>query len=511
MIKMSIRPENAFMVGMYSFIPLNGIKRKYWREFKELKSQKPSNLIRFTKAQYTRIELVEDYSLSDSDKEGEWKKVKLGNVKIPEFYFGYKYNQTKYKRFVTLRFWLVNFRSLLNKEGRYYLVVSTCINKAFIHEPATSPLNDNDICTLQDVVRLKQAFYGDKRNEYSNESKLHYLDENGNRISILAKLDEIIKEITGKDSKGKYGRYYAADVWGVNINPIIDFDSFKSLEEAFSKEYYSKETKSYDEVVADYDKLVYGLIYGNENCDVLPSDRVEGIVKGGFSNNKSERLFAGHKTMVYLHTHNPFQWEKENEGWIKSIDAHIDSISGDFLIYDICLVMEAKFKLKSIQKNLSDKHPSSIKDALAAMSGYLSMNPYHLGEYGKKVKYIYQAMGVTDLFDTVMTQGNLLAGAKEIELNKHLSHRVYNLTGITVGIGVLQLLISIICCNNSNNSETMCDCLFSGSGSQSVCGVVIGCLLFLALAACAIVMTVYQVKSFNELKSIKGELKKLDK
>jgi hypothetical protein len=195
------------------------------------------------------------------------------------------------------------------------------------------------------------------------------------------------------------------------------------------------------------------------------------------SNNKSEKLFAGHKTMVYLHTHHPYQWEPEKENKTKSINSDIDSISGNFLLYDICLVMEAKFKLKSIQENLSKEHPSDIKGALSEMSGYLNVNPYHLGEYGRRTKYIYRIMGVKDLWGTVLTQGNLSSSAREIELNEHLSHRVFALTAITVVIGALSLMVSILCCNYSNNSSDMSNCFFSEVQSFKEAAV-------LLLAAC---------------------------
>lgn len=501
-----VSKENAFMVAMYSFIPLDGIKRKYKHAFADIEPTKPSNLIKYTKARYSKIELTGVNSVPKADKDCKWKKVEMENVSIPEFHFDYRYKQKDYKRFVTLRFWIVKFSSSLNLKERYYLVASTCVDKAFTLLSTSSSLYTDDICTLQDIIHLKQSFYGG-----NEKSELYYLNEKDEHISILKKLDEVIKEVTGKESNGKYGRHYALDVYGVDIQSKGSIDSLETLKRVFSKAYYSKETKSYDEVVAEHEKLIYGLIYGNENSDVLPSDTIKDALMAGFSNNKSERLFAGHKTMVYLHTHHPYQWEPEKESWTKSINSDIDSISGNFLLYDICLMMEAKFKLKSIQKNLSKEHPSDIKGALSAMSGYLNVNPYHLGEYGRRAKYIYLTMGVRDLFETVMTQGNLCSSAKEIELNEHLSHRVYALTAITVVIGALSLVVSILCCNNSNKPSNMCNCFLGGAEFQGGCCAVIGCLLFIVLAASIITMAVYQVKSFYKLNKIEEEVKKINK
>jgi hypothetical protein len=501
-----VQRENAFMVAMYSFIPLDGIKRKYKKAFVGLEPTKPSNLIKYTKARYSIIELIEANSMVKSEKDFKWKKVEMENVDIPEFHFDYRYKQKVYERFVTLKFWIINFKSSLNNKGRYYLVASTCINKAFTHQPPESPLNQNDLCSLQDVVHLKQSFYGG-----DEEREMYYQNEKGKHVSVLRKLDEVILEITGKDSIRKYGRHYILDVYGVDIKSKTSVGSFDDLERLFSKAYYSNDTPSYKEVIVDYDKLTYGLIYGNENCDVLPSDTTTCALAGGFSNNKSERLFAGHKTLVYLHTHHPYEWEPEKENWTKSIKNNFDIISGNFLLYDICLVMEAKIKLKAIQENLSKKHPSDIKGALSSMSGYLNVNPYHLGEYGRRTKYIYRTMGVKDLWGTVMTQGNLSSSAREIELNEHLSHRVYTLTAITVVIGALSLLVSILCCNNSFFSSDMSNCLFGSAEFQGSCCAVVGCLLFIVLAASIVTMAVYQVKSFYKLKDIEGEINNQNK
>lgn len=57
----------------------------------------------------------------------------------------------------------------------------------------------------------------------------------------------------------------------------------------------------------------------------------------------------------------------------------------------------------------------------------------------------------------------------------------------------------------------MCNCFFGGTEFQGGCCAVVGCLLFIVLAASIITMAVYQVKSFYKLKDIEGEIKKLDK
>ena len=69
------------------------------------------------------------------------------------------------------------------------------------------------------IIHLKQSFYGG-----DEKSELYYLNEKDVHVSILNKLDEVIKEITGKESEGKYGRHYALDVFGVDIQSKDSID-----------------------------------------------------------------------------------------------------------------------------------------------------------------------------------------------------------------------------------------------------------------------------------------------
>ena len=159
--------------------------------------------------------------------------------------------------------------------------------------------------------------------------------------------------------------------------------------------------------------------------------------------------------------------------------------------------------------------PQNIKDALASISSYLATNPYRLGEYGQRVKMLYRNMGIIELLNSIKVQGNLLSDAKEIENNERLNRRVYVLTAITVVVGVMSLIVSILCCSTSgDNSKTisdMCNCIPESTGYIGSCCAVVGVLLGLVLAASIIVMAVYQVKSFYKLKDIEGEIKNINK
>ena len=474
--------NNVFMVTMYSFMLLKGKpKGRYKQLFENPISIKPFHLIKYAEAKYSYVELKDDTCT---------------------FYYDYEHEGNKFHRCVELKSWLVKFTSRLNPVGNYYLVTTISIDKAFGTEGTEQKiLREPYFCKTQDIVHLKQAFYG-------HEKGMYYL-ENGCKRSIRKWLDRTIENITGKSPEGQYSRHYIMDVCGIDLGlSKTDIDSQDKLTDAFSRAYYSKKPLPFEDVIDSYDRFVYGLIYGNENNDVIPPDMLRKTLTDSFSNNLSERLFAGHKTEVFLHTHHPYPWSKEKETKKKRIR---EDVLNDQIVFDMFMVMEAKYKLNDIERTLRPDHPSNIKDTLASISRYLHRNPYHLGEYNQRILMLYRRMGVSELLKSIKEQGILLSDAKEIEMNESLNRRVYGLTGVTVGIGIMQLMISILCCNNSNNSETMCDCFFSGSGSQGGCFAVLGCLLFIVLAASIIVMAVYQVKSFYKLQEMEKELKNRNK
>jgi len=476
--------QNIFIATLYSFIPLEG---KPKGEYKELMRGanvvEPDRLLKYTAAKFCVKEL--------KDEGGD-------------FYYEYNIAGTKVKRRVQLRAWLYKFSSVINQKGRYYLVTTISIDKSFGNKDEISqfPFSLSSICTAQDISQLKKAVYGgaDHGIYYFDGSKKHHMHYY---------LNHLVEKITGKNPHGKYGRHYIVDICSVGVSKNQSIGSYKHLTDLFSKEYYSTNRKSLDEVVKNYRELVYGLFFGNENNEVIPEDALQKTLRSSFSNNKTERLFAYHKTIVFLHTHHPYPWKPEHVGKQKVLN---ENVQNDKIVFDAFLVMEARLKLKSFGRALRIGEPQNIKDALASISSYLATNPYRLGEYGQRGKMLYRNMGIIELLNSIKVQGNLLSDAKEIENNEKLNGRVYVLTAITVVVGVMSLIVSILCCNTSgDNSKTisdMCNCIPESAGCIGSCCAVVGVLLGLVLAASIIVMAVYQVKSFYKLKDIWEELKK---
>ena len=168
--------QNVFMTSMYFFIPLISLREEYraaWKYGKE--DVDPPELIRYSEAKYSycKLEKLNQY-----------------------FQFDYKNKGNKIHREVELKVWLIKFSSALNKDGRFYLVVSAGVDKAFYDSTSKTPFHTDDICKKQDVIQLKKAFYekGDKGFYYEHDSTRHYFHQ---------WLNKKILDITGRNLKPK--------------------------------------------------------------------------------------------------------------------------------------------------------------------------------------------------------------------------------------------------------------------------------------------------------------------
>lgn len=452
---------NVFKAAFYFFIPVERITKKYKDEY-DIHWQR----------------MQKDSRIKNADGEIDY-------CNLDEFNQTFKYGHDNVYRYVDLKVFLIRHTCSLNSKGRFYLVVGTGIDMVFC---------DGQQCESQDLVKLKKAFYEHGRNG------LFY--ENGDKsISLRTWLDKNLKQISGKDYHGKYGRYYIVNIQAVKIS------QFDDLPRQFVEKYYgsvSDRMPYYDEVVNDADRMAYSLLYGNDNINAVPEDTIKDVFKDTFFNNKAEKMFAGNKTIVFLKTHSEWPLPKTHSQMPLSI-----GIEGLLNILDICMVMEARYNLKRIQNTMRSNHPSDIKDALASISGYLGKNPFRLSEIDSRTEYLYQVLGVKKLFDVVMKQGELLSDSSNIRMTISLNVRMYWLTGAALGAGGLDLLVNILCCDNLINSSDMCNCFLGGAELQGGCCAVVGVLLGLVLAASIIVMAVYQVKLFYKLKDLEDKINQL--
>lgn len=455
--------STIFQASLHVFIPLKHIKKDWKTDFAKSSTQVDLDpRIRNTEAELWYWELKE--------KEQD---------------FSYRYcivhKESKEKEFiartVTLRLFLVKFVSKqLNPDGRYYLVIGTGIDKRF---------TDGTPCSDKDLIYLKKAFY--ERREaglYSGIVSVTYFYE---------WLSTLVKQIGGYNPDGHFNRHYVLNI--------------KAAQDDFEKDYYEGDAKPYEEIIVGADRLAYALLYGNDNVEVVPEETIQDSFKNSFTNSFTQKMFAGNKTIVFFKTHSDGLGRCK-----KNVEPPFDANFGTALnVFDICFVMEAKFMLKSIQRLMKGFHPFRTKRALASISDYMNINPFHLAEIKKRTDYLYEALGVNSLFLTVKEQGVLLSESSTAVLSFKLNTKVKWLTVLTVLLAALQLVVSILCYNNSDNSLSMGGCFFGSTEFQGGCCAIVGCLLFIVLAASIIVTAVYQVKSFYKLMDIEREIKKQDK
>ncbi len=459
--------STIFQASLHVFIPLKHIKKDWKADFIKGSSQVDLDpRIRNTEAELWYWEL-----------------------KGKEQDFSYRYcivhEESKEKeiiiRQVTLRLFLVKFISeQLNPDGRYYLVIGTGIDKNF---------TDGTPCSDKDLIYLKKAFY--ERREaglYSGIVSVTYFYE---------WLSTLVKQIGGYNPDGHFNRHYVLNI--------------KAAQDDFDKDYYGGEAKPYEEVIVEADRLAYALLYGNDNVEVVPEKTIQDTFKDSFTNNFTQKMFAGNKTIVFFKTHSDTVNRCE-----KNVEPPFDANFGTALnVFDICFVMEAKFKLKSIQRLMRGFHPFRTRKVLASISVYLNINPFHLAEIKKRTDYLYEALGVNALLQTVKEQGSLLSESSTAQLAHKLDLRVLLLTILMTILAGLQLIVSILCCNicdyNSKTISDMCNCIPESAGCIGSCCAVVSVLLGFVLAASIIVMAVYQVMSFYKLRNIERELRSLNK
>ena len=341
-------------------------------------------------------------------------------------------------------------------------------------------LPDNSLYSQEDLIYLKKAFY--------ERCKEGFQCTNGGTPYFHDWLDNLIGELTGKSCNGHFNRHYI-----FNIHAVLLKSGKAHRRQDFTDEYYNGIVRSYEEVIQDADRLAYSLIYGNDNIAVVPSQTIEKEFESTITNNISQKMFAGNKTIVFFKTH----------GDSRQRDSFEVNFGSALNAFDMCFVMEAKFYLKHLQKMMQGNHPFKTRRVLAAISGYMNVNPFHLAEIKKRTDYLYEALGVNSLFQTVRQQGELHSEADTALLTHKLNIKIGLLTLLMAILAALQLIVSILCCNNSNKpniSTSMCNCMFSGIDSPTGCCAVVCCLLFIVLVASIIVSAIYQVMSYYRLK-----------
>lgn len=398
-----------------------------------------------------------------------------------DFYYSYKYGGKDINRKVELRTYILRY--IYHSFSQYYLVVGTGIDKVFDRS------NPKDLCTEQDIVQLRKAFY------LKGSEGLHYPTQRPTTCFFPDWLNEQIENITGVNPNGHFDRHFIVNVVGVktsvNVNTTLELDL--NFREAFDSENF----QSLDNVIPECDRWAYGLIFGNDNYKRVPEQQVRKVISTPFSNNITESTYAGYKSIVSIRSHYHCSFEDHQyEDDLYGIDLlHADNIAA------ICHIMHIKRQMRRIQDMLNCSSSSEIRTALGDIAVLIGHKPTGLRELDGKFDYISRTMGINKRFANLRQMGTLIADANNIKNTNKLNTWMATLTAFTVLIGLFQLVNS----QYSNNTTTM-------HTFDSICiqiGVLVLILLGVALCVSIIVLAIYQVKSHSKISEIRNKINSL--
>lgn len=397
--------RDLLMARMHFFVPLDKVIRCY------------------RKKTIYPIEQSEDFT----HLKATCRYVALSDFNRP-FSFEYIHNGQKFTRTVQMEVFLLEFVPIyygVNKK-QYYLVVGTQVDKVF-GDSESETFDEGNLCTAQDLVEMKKAFYGE-----------FFYNDGSQRVRLYEWLDDKLKKITGQNYEGHYGRHYVVDV--LATRGVVDSDSRAALTALFSEAYYRRNPDAIQHTFPHIDQLAYGLLFGNNNYDKVPSLQLNRVLGDGFSNNHTEITYAGNSTIVFIKSHTPYGWCPEHQDKQKTLDCDFKSVQN---IYEICFVLDAKRRLGAIEKSMRVNNASRIKQALSDMTGFLSKNPLRMGEMDWKMRYLYDHLAITDKFKTLSKMGELSSDAINIRESSKLNHLIVMLTVLTVVFSFIQILLTL--------------------------------------------------------------------
>lgn len=395
-----------------------------------------------------------------------------------EFYYSYKHNGDEYTRKVGLKAYILRY--IYQSFAHYYLVVGTGINKVF------DRTNPQDLCTEQDIVQLRKTFY------LQGNEGFHYPDQRPTIYFFPDWLNEQVKNVSGVNPKGLFDRHFIVNVVGVNTSTNVK--TTKDLDENFYDAFTCESYQPLDNVIPECDRWAYGLIFGNDNYIRVPDQQVRQVISIPFSNNITERTYAGYKSIVSIRSHYHCSF-KDNpyHGNLYGIDLpHAHNIA------EICHIMHIKRQSQRVRAMFDHSSASEIRTALGDIAVLIDFKPTGLRELDGKFEYISRTMGINRRFANLRQMGTLIADANNIKNTNILNSWMAVLTSVTVLVGLFQLINS----QYTNNTTTMPT--FNNICAQI--GVLVLILLGLALCVSIIVLAVYQIKSHSKITEIRNKI-----
>lgn len=452
-----------YVASVYSFIPLLRLRKDTLRWFIE------------------HAELIANYG----DELYSQVQCHCCNLeKARNFYYQYRYHGNDYFRQVEFQTYILRYS--YEKYQQYYLVVGTGIDKVFDRSKDT--FSYDDLCNEQDITFLKKAFYQRGANGF------HYPSQDPTLLFLPDWLNQQVIEVSGIDPRGHFGRHYIVNIIGTKTS--VNVKTLKELDDNFTTAYYDEHYQPLVNVIPNCDKWAYGLIFGNDNFERVPDQQIYSVIGEPFSNNITERTYAGYNSIVSIRSH----YHKSQLDYRDDTNPFLTDFLHAHNIREISDVMHIKRRLREIRRMLIEDDSSEIKTALCEMASLIENIPTGLRELDGKYNYVYRVMGITGEFENVRQIGILAADAKNIKNTSRLNRLVVLLTAATVIIGIIQFIYNQFLTPPSVMENLGVNYIFA------LIGILV--LVFVGLTLCVsiIVFAVYQYKTYNKISRICNSL-----
>ena len=409
--------ENVFMCSMYFLIPLTHVKQEY----------------RFKKMPWEDIPSPPYVKNAG----GLCQYIPWGFDKNLEYYFRSHSMKSAQRliRKIGLKCFLLRYKQSSGiKKNKYFFMVGASIDKLF-------PACDNNpntalrdlMCTKNDLVCLKKAFY-------ETETRGFLRTDRKTQKDFHVWLNDTIAEITGSEHTTIQLKYSIVDIIGLDVDNI-NLTTKISLDEAFSKAYYSENTPSVQEALSGNNvNFAYGLLMGDDNYRRVPVEEVHNVLNDGYSNNISEVTYAANDTIILLHTHHAFIFRPKNLNRQKRLNPTPSGIQNTF---EMCDVICSKQKMQHLQHQLSHSDASTIKETLIGLSSFVNSDLYHVSGLDRKMDYFYLNMGINKELEQLSQISNLASSVEEIRVNQRTNSYIILLAVLTAFLSFVQIIVTL--------------------------------------------------------------------
>ena len=415
--------KNVFISSMYFFIPLKRVSADYIetkeRKYEDIKTPHGVHESIFRCAYYSGIEDRKKHFYFNHHS--QWMKVEV----IP-YILKYQINRD-------------------SEAAEHFLITKVDIDK-WIPTKTISEFKtqlEQKLCEEEDIVCLKKEFYE------NGENALHEsLDKNdSNTHKEWAK--NLVREIEDDEEREIYFRYSLVNI----TSEAIDISIEDQIENNFSAKYYEYPHQEFEKnIVGDYRRFAYGVLFGNDNYMRLHKKELERIIGNSYSNNDTEMTYAGHMTVLFIKTHTPYEHYPEPLPQ-KHSPSDLRNLQD---VYEICSALFIEKQMENVRNVRNNEiNPLDVKIALSSLMEQLNANIFYMRSADEKAHYIYEALGLLKEYENVKKIAELKIEAGNYQITQKTNSDIKWLTYAMFGLGLLQMLCTLYTLLHADKNDNL--------------------------------------------------------